>query len=161
MYYSDPCLQSTSPTQWKWVIHTINGQHISRGNVFSELSNGLANFRCTKISNIPEAIIFAPSLTYPTPVVIATYVYPQTDSFGKQEAEIKLNNITQTMGGKFSYLDTITVDGEPAYEYRSYDPNGNAARNIILRKGAYVYYIQGYEDEKNLWLLIQSFHAKT
>jgi len=110
-------------------------------------------------SMMPEVVIFAPSLKYPTPVIIATYVYPISDPFGKQDAELKLDNITQGRGITFSYLTTITMDGEPAYVYRSYDTYGNAARNVLLRKGSSLYYVQGYEDEKNLNLLIQSFKS--
>lgn len=119
----------------------------------------IANLPESYRSTIPEAVAFAPSLKYSTPLIVNAYAYPKADPFEKQEAEAKLNNITLGKGTKFSYIDAITVDGEPAYEYRSYDAYGNAARNVLLRKGSYLYYIQGYEDEKNLKLLIQSFQA--
>ena len=106
---------------------------------------------------IPEAVIFAPSMKYPTPVAIGVYTYSPSDPFGKQEAETKLHVISQARGTQFSYLGSITISGEQAFAYRSSDPNGNPVKNILFRNGSRLYYIQSYEAEKNLGLLIQSF----
>ncbi len=154
---STTTVSSTQPT-----VNTYHGKTFSVNypldwQTFDAFT--LTNLPESYRSTIPEAVAFAPSLKYPTPLVVSAYAYPKADPFGKQEAEAKLSNITLGKGTKFSYLDTITVGGEPAYEYRSYDAYGNAARNVLLRKGSYLYYIQGYEDEKNLKLLIQSFQA--
>jgi hypothetical protein len=148
------CTDSTS------AVNTFHGKTFSAdypGNwqVFDAYS--LYTIPESDRDTIPEAVIFAPSTKYPTPITVGVYNNPLSASFGKTEADARLNLITQGQGTTYTYIDTITVGGEPAYEYRSRDPNGNEVRNVLLREGSHVYFIQSYKDEKNLALFIQSF----
>lgn len=118
-------------------------------------SNTPESYRTT----VPEAVIFSPSQTYPTPISISSYVYPISSPFNKTEAENKLNSIHQEKGIQFSYLLSMTIDGATAYVYKSYSYDNNPYKNIIFRKGQYIYYIQGSEYENNLTFILQSFKA--